>query len=137
VIASVVLVAVFARYVRPSLNLSNGHYLVLGSLVGKLCRAKLVSGPSCHVIAVDVGFLSLAATRPGPGCHAANTSHAICVRFLYGPLNSLVGSAIEHAIVVFAGWVAWRLVLATCNRLQQRAGGSTSHFSCALSQRPK
>jgi hypothetical protein len=83
------------------------------------------------VVAVDMGLLSVMATRRGPGLHPANTSHAICLGFLYGPLNSLVGSAIEHATVVFAGWVAWLRVLATCDRLQQRAGGSTSYFSFA------
>jgi hypothetical protein len=62
--------------------------------------------------AAEVGLLSVAATGRGLGCHAANTSHAICVRFLRGPLNSRVGFAIEDATVVVAGWVAWRRV---CN----------------------
>jgi hypothetical protein len=46
--------------------------------------------------------------RLGPGVHAVNTSHAICVEVPCGPLNSRVGSAVGRATVVLAGWYAWR-----------------------------
>jgi hypothetical protein len=59
-------------------------------------------------VAVEVDLLSVAATGRRPGCHAAKMSHAICVGFLCGPLNSQVCSAIELATVVSAGWVALR-----------------------------
>jgi hypothetical protein len=111
VIASVAQVAVFAGYVLLPLKVSNGNH-VLGSPVALLCRAKMVLGLTWRGVSVEVGLLSVVATGRGPGCHAANMSHAICVAFLCGPLNSLVGSAIEHATDVFAGWVAWRRV---CN----------------------
>jgi hypothetical protein len=65
----------------------------------------MVLGLSWRGVAVQVGLLNVVATSPGPGCLAANTSHAICVGFLGGPSNSRVGA---HATVVFAGWVAWR-----------------------------
>jgi hypothetical protein len=48
------------------------------------------------------------ATSRGPGVHAANTSHSICVGVLRGPLNSRVGSAVGRAAVALAGWDAWR-----------------------------
>jgi hypothetical protein len=108
VIASDALVAVVAGYVRQPLKVSNGRHHFLGSLVGQLGRAKMVLGLSWRGVAVEVGLLGVAAMRRGPGCHAAKMSHAICVRFLCGLLNSRVGSAIEHATVVVAGWVAWR-----------------------------
>jgi hypothetical protein len=106
VIASVAPVAVFAGYVLQPLKVSSGYRPVLGSLVVLLCRAKMVLGLSWCGVAVEVGLLSVVARRRGPGCHAANTSHAICVGFLCVPLNFRVGS--ERATVVFAGWVAWR-----------------------------
>jgi hypothetical protein len=65
-------------------------------------------GLSWRGVAVEVGLLSVVARRRCPGCHVANTSHALCLGFLCGPLNSRVGSASEHPTVVFAGWVAWR-----------------------------
>jgi hypothetical protein len=103
VIASVVPVAVFAGYVLQPLTVSSGYRPVRGSLVFLLCRAKMVLGQRGRGVAVEVGVLSVAARRRGPGCHAANTSHAICLEFLCGPSNSQVGSsAIEHA-----GRVAW------------------------------
>jgi hypothetical protein len=108
VIASVAPVAVFAGCVLSPLKVSNGHHPVLGSLVGELCRAKMVLRLSQHGVAVEVGLLNVAARDRGPGCHASNTSHAICVGFLGGPLNFRVGSAIVRATVVFAGSVAWR-----------------------------
>jgi hypothetical protein len=108
VIASVALVAAVVGYVRLPLKVSNRHHPVLGSLVGELGRAKMVLGLSWYGVAVEVGFLSVVATGRGPGCHAANMSHAIRGGFLCGPLNSRVGSAIQHATVVFAGWVAYR-----------------------------
>jgi hypothetical protein len=108
VTASVAPVAVFAGYVLPPLKESNGHHLVLGSLVVLLCRAKMALGLRWRGVAVEVGLLSVVARRHGPGFHAANTSHGICVGFLCGPLNFRVGTAIEHATVVFAGRVAWR-----------------------------
>jgi hypothetical protein len=111
VIASIALVAVFPDYVLQPLSVSNGHHLVLGSLVVLLCRARRVLGLSrCGGVAVEVGLLSVVATGRGPGFYAANTSHAICVGFLCDPLNSRVGSAIEHATVAFARSVAWRRV---------------------------
>jgi hypothetical protein len=106
--ASVALVAVFAVYVRQPQKVSNGQHPVLGSLVVELCRAKMVLGLSWFGVAVEVGLLSVVATGRGPGCCAANTSHAACVGFLCGPLNSRAGSATEQATVVSAGWVAWR-----------------------------
>jgi hypothetical protein len=110
VIASVALVAVFGGCVLQPLKVSSGYRPVLGPLVGLLCRTTRVLGPSCRVVAVAVGLLSEAATDRGPGCHAVNTNHAICVGFLRGLLNSRVGSAIEHATVDFACSVAWRRV---------------------------
>jgi hypothetical protein len=107
VIASVALVAAFAGCVLQSLKVTSGCHPVLGSPVVLLCRAKMVLGLSWCGGAVEVGLLRVAATGRGPGCHAANTSHAICVGFLRGPLNSRVGSAIEDATVDVAGWVAW------------------------------
>jgi hypothetical protein len=109
-IASVAQVAVFAGCVLQLLKVSNGHHPVLGSLVVLLCRAKMVLGPSWRGVAVEVGLLSVVATRRGPGCHAANMSNVIFLRFLRGPLNSRVDSAIQHATVVFAASVAWRRV---------------------------
>jgi hypothetical protein len=109
VIASVAPVAVVAGCVLQPLKVSNGHHTVLGSLVVLLCRAKMALRLSWCGVAVEVGLLNVVATRHGPGCQAANLSHAICVAFLCGgQLNSRVGSAIEHATVVAAGWVAWR-----------------------------
>jgi hypothetical protein len=69
-----------------------------------------VLGLSCRGVAVEIGLLSVVASRRGPDCHAENMSRAICVVFLCGPLNCRVGSAVEHTTVVFAGWVAWRRV---------------------------
>jgi hypothetical protein len=112
VIASVASVAVFAGRVLPPLKQTHGHRPVLRSVIVLLCRAKIVLGVSWCGVAVEVDLLSAVAKHGAAGCHAANTSHAICVGFLRGPLNSRVGSAIEHAIVVFADWVAWRRV---CN----------------------
>jgi hypothetical protein len=111
-IASVAPVAVSAGCVLQPLKVSSVYRPVLGSLVGLLYRATRVLVPSCRVVAGAVGLLSEAATGHGPGCHAANMSNAICVGFLRGPLNFGVGSAIEDATVVVAGWVAWRRV---CN----------------------
>jgi hypothetical protein len=108
VIASVVLVVDFAGCVRQPLKASNGHDPVLGSLVVSLCHAKMVLGPKWRGVAVETGLLCVVARGHCPGCHAANTSHAVCVGLLSGPLNSRVGSAIENATVVSAGWVAWR-----------------------------
>jgi hypothetical protein len=107
VIASVAQVAAFAGYVLPPLKESNGHHPVLGSLVVLLCRAKMALRLSWRGVAVEVGLVSVVARRHGPGFHAANTSHAICVGFLCGPLNFRIGSAIEHATVVSPGWVAY------------------------------
>jgi hypothetical protein len=116
VIANVAPVAIDEGFVRQPLKKSNGHCHVLGSLVDLLCRAKMVLQLRWCGVAVEVGLLSVVATHRGPGCHTANTSHASCVGFLCGPLNSRVGSAIEnaieHATVGFANWGAWRRV---CN----------------------
>jgi hypothetical protein len=137
-IASVAPVAVFPACVLQPLKLSNGYHPALGSPVVLLGRAKMVFGPSWRGVAVEVGLLSVVATRRGPGCHAANMSHSICVRFLRGPLNFRVGSAIEHATVVFAASVAWRRVrnvrkVDTSAQVEARV---TRHFSCAwLGQR--
>jgi hypothetical protein len=108
VIANVAQVAAFPGWVVQPLKLSNGHYPVLGYLAVELCRAKMMLGLSWHDVAADVGLLSAVATRRGPGCHAANMSHVVDIGFLCGLLNSQVGSAIERATVVSAGWVAWR-----------------------------
>jgi hypothetical protein len=108
VIASVAQVAVFVGCVLEPLKVSNGHYPVLGALVCELCLAKMVLGLRWRGVAVEGGLLYVVATGRGPGFHGASTSHAICARFLCGPLNSRVGSAIEHAAVVVVGWVAWR-----------------------------
>jgi hypothetical protein len=88
----------------------------------------MVSGLSCRGLVAEVGLLSVAATACGPGFYAANMSHTKCGGFLCGPLNSLVGSAKEHATVVSAGCVAWRRA---CNK------GCTSaqievRFNCEL-----
>jgi hypothetical protein len=107
-IASVAPVAVFADCVPQPLKVSSGYRPVLGSLVGELCRAKLVLGPSWRGVAVEVGLLSVVATCRAPGCHAANMSHAMGIGVRCGPLNSRVGSAMRHATVVVAGLVAWR-----------------------------
>jgi hypothetical protein len=118
VIASVVPVAVFAGCVLEPLKVSNGHQPVLGCLIGEFCPAKMVLGLSWRGEAAEVGLWSVVARHRGPGCHAANMSHVICLGFLCGPLNSRVGSAIENVTVVFAGWVAWRLVFnIICERL--------------------
>jgi hypothetical protein len=108
VIASDAQVAVVAGCAPQALKVSNGHYPVLGYVAVELCRAKMLLGLSWHGVAADVGLLSLAATARGPGFHAANMSHAIGVGVLCGPLNFRIGFDIEHATVVFAGWVAWR-----------------------------
>jgi hypothetical protein len=108
VIASVSPAAVLVRCVPQLLKESNGHHPGLDSLVGQPYRARLVLGPNWRGVAVEVGVLSVAATGRGPGCHAATMSHTICAGFLCVPLNSRVGSAVEHATVVVAGWVAWR-----------------------------
>jgi hypothetical protein len=63
-------------------------------------------------VATEVGLLSVVAKHRFPGCLAANMRHATWGAFLGGLSNSQVGSAIEHPIFVFAGWVAWRRV---CN----------------------
>jgi hypothetical protein len=108
VIANDAEVVVFPGCVRQPLMVSNGNHPVLGSLVVEPCRAKMMLGLSWCGVAAAVGLLSAVATRRGPGCHAANLSHVIYIGFLCGLLNSRVGSAIEHATVVSAGWVAWR-----------------------------
>jgi hypothetical protein len=99
--------AVFAGHIRQPLKVSNGYRPVLGSLVGLLCRAKMALPLSWRGVAVEVGLLSAVATGRGPGCHAANMSRAIRVVYLRGLLNSRLGSAIQHATVVFGGCVAW------------------------------
>jgi hypothetical protein len=130
VIANVAPVAVFAGCVRQPLKVANGHHHVLGSLVGKLCRAKGVLGSSWRGAAAEVGLLSAVAKHRFPGCLATNTSHAICVWFLCGPLNSRVGSAIELATVVFVGWVAW---CRACNvRKVDTSVQGEARFNCKL-----
>jgi hypothetical protein len=116
VIATVSPAAVVARCVRQLLKESNGHHPVLGAPVVLLCRAKMVLGLRWRGVAVAVAVLSVVSRRRGPGCHAANMSHATCVGFLCVPLNSRVGSAVEHATVVVADWVAWRCA---CDRSTQ------------------
>jgi hypothetical protein len=108
VIANDAEVVVFPGCVRQPLMVSNGYHPVLGTLVVEPCRAKMMLGLSWCGVAVEVGLLSLAAAARGAGFHAPNMCHAICGPLNCGPLNCLAGSAIEHATVVSAGWVAWR-----------------------------
>jgi hypothetical protein len=134
VIANVAPVAVFAGYFRGRLKVSNGHHPVLCSLVCQLVRAKMGLRLSRRGVAREVGLLSVMATRRGPDFYAVSTSHAICVGYFHGPLNSRVDSAIEHATAVFAGWVAWRYgdVLAMCEGLTQVHRLNHASLECCL-----
>jgi hypothetical protein len=83
----------------------------------------MVLRPSWRGVAVEVGLLRVVARRRGRGCHgrgchAANMGQASCVGFLCAPLNSRLGSALEHATVALAGGVAYYIVvLAVWERL--------------------
>jgi hypothetical protein len=90
--------------------------------------------------AAEVGLLNVTDMGRGPGCHAENTTHVVSGGFLCGPLNSRVGSAIVHATVVSAGWVAWRRTCKMCEGLtatRRLNHASIANFSLCLVQRTK